>query len=325
MLKKRKKHLYPSCLNFPVFQEEKTHEISNRMSIFIFVFLSLFISFQSQAFGKQDCLTLFHKESGHSLNQNKPTLWENSFGLAQHLPLFRTALEVRQRPRLTKQQKQQAEKDFALAFKRRESITMASLIAEFPFLKKIRFTDPSILEQIPENHRHWCPRGWSPTQIASYTKDLDLLHFMLALKMDIRTLKEAGALSVENNPLHIAIKVGFKEGAKMILEFVGKTPFGTRNRFIDEKDQLKQTPWYMAINKDMELRRISYISVVGNYGPSAHVSSYTSRGPRDGYEVAIDTEIPEIISRTHYLKAHNYEHYKGIRRNSPRPDIKRPF
>ena len=238
-----------------------------------------------------------------------------------------------------KKAREKAEMDFLLAFKGRNAMGMISLIKEFPFLKDTRFKDPSVLDQIPEKHRYWCPRGWSPAQIASYIRDIDLLNFVLSLEMNIRSMKKTGGESVESNPLHISIQRDFKEGAIRILEFAGKTPYGRRGRFIDEKDGLKQTPWHLAIQRDiingierdMENQivhhKIYYMDIVGRYEPSRLVSSYTLRGDRDGFEAAYDTGIPIVKRKADkYLVAPNYDHYKEVRENSFRHrGLKRPW
>lgn len=221
--------------------------------------------------------------------------------------------------------KAQAEKDFLLAFQRRDKIDMSLLIEQFPFLKGIRFTDPSLLEEISEFDRHWCPKGWSPLQIASYRKDSDMLDFLLTIGMDFRTKKRQGGESLESNPLHIAIRRDFKEGAKRILSHAKFIPFGTRNRFIDEKDHRKKTPWCLAVQKDRQNQILRYTNIVGSYEPSGLVKCYTLVGAKDGFQIAIASqEWPLIRQAYRYLVAPDYDSYRHMREEYPHIDLKPP-
>ena len=243
------------------------------------------------------------------------------------LPLFRSVIDAVPRRRTSKLQKQQAQEDFLRAFKNNEAVEMIRLVKEFPFLKTVRFTDPYLLGRIEKKDLNWCPKGWSPAQIASYIRDIELLNFVvIELGMDIRSMKAPGGETVESNPLHIAIRKDFKVGAKSLLDYVGLQSFGfVRNRFVDEKDHLKRTPWFLAVEKDLANRRIRYISLVGRYGPSGYVKSYTFNGVKDGYEIAYATGEDTIIARAHrFLIAPKYDHYREIERESRRPRLRPP-
>ena len=247
-------------------------------------------------------------------------------GFVSHASGKRSPEARRKKGRLTKQRKEEITQDFLTAFKSENFVDMRNLVMEFPFLRKVRIKDPAALKGIAGKDRHWCPRGWSPLGIAAYKKQLDLFKFLLSLAMDIRTIKKQGGESVESNPLHISLRRGFREGVVDVLEYAGYVRFGTEsNRFIDEKDHQKLTPWALAIERDSIHRKIRYIRIVGEYRPSGYVSSYTSRGPMDGYEIAKATGSDNVVQYAKmYLVAPKYRKYKEIRRNSPRPDLKRP-
>lgn len=244
------------------------------------------------------------------------------------LSLFQEAIEVNPRRRVLRQEKEQAKQDFLAAFKNSSILSMIRLVREFPFLKTVRYSnDPYLLSRIREKDLKWCPKGWSPIQIASYIKDIELLNFLLGLDMDVYSIKRPGGENLESNPLHIAIKKDFKEGAMAILHHVGFQKFGSiPRRFIDEKDHLKQTPWLLAVKNDLDRQRIHYILLIGRYKPSGYVKSYTSNGgPKDGYEIARSTRVGIIINMAQrFLVAPNYKHYQEIRRESPRPDLTPP-
>ena len=229
----------------------------------------------------------------------------------------------KKKKRLSQEEKRQAETNFLLAFQTQNYPYMFDLVQEFPFLKAIRFKEAGAFEDIPKEDHHLCPEGFSPLQIASYKKDLELLDFLLNLDMEFRAKKRPGGESLESNPLHIALKRDFKEGVKRILSHAGFSPFGLKNRFIDEKDHLKKTPWSLAIEKDLQTRTLRYTNLVGFYRPSGYVSSYTSKGPRDGYEIARDTGESALIEQAYrWLKAPNYKKYQRIRQESSRPPLK---
>ena len=305
------------------------------LSLFIFLLFPL-ISFRAEGVSSERCQTAIRKsvskgqQNPGSTNviSNHPEqidFLDQAIFLAPPQPSAEEKTNVQNKTRKTKAEKIQAEKDFLLAFQRRNKANMNELIRQFPFLKKIRFTDSFLLEEIPIIDRQWCPRGWSPLQIASYKKDLDLLEFLLSLDMEFRAKKKPGGESLESNPLHIAIRRDFREGAKKILSHAKLIRFGHRNRFVDEKDHLKKTPWYLAVQKDIQNRILRYTNIVGRYKPSGHASSYTPKGPKDGYQIAMATREPDIIRQAHrYLVAPNYEKYKLLREESSRPNLTPP-
>ena len=233
---------------------------------------------------------------------------------------------VKIKKRVTKQQVWQ---NLLTAFMNRNFTDMVNLVKEFPFFKKekIRFTDPSLLERIPMEHRRWCPKGWSFLQVAAYEKDLRLLDFLLDLDMNVRTISALGGVSVESNPLHISIRRDFKAGAERVLKHVGKVPFGeVKNRFIGEKDHMKLTPWFLAVVRDSKYRNIRYVPIVAQYSPSVHVRFYTKKeGDMDGYKIAYSTDNDTIKwYADNYLIAPNYSKYKDIKDTNLRSGLKPP-
>lgn len=323
---------------------------NNILKIFLLADLILFTSFKSQA-----AITKCHRnfKNNHSSDQTAQQMNlfppdvlsdqpKGQIDLFSHSPLEAQSLngsaysvndpthslieDLAEAKRLTQQQKDQIRDFFLSAFKSRNLKDMRKLVRNFPFLKEIRFTDSSLLKEISEYDRYWCPKGWSPLQISAYKKDLDFLDFFLDLGMDIRTVKGPGGVSLESNPLHIAIRMDFEEGAERILTYAKKTNFSLKNRFINEKDHNKHTPWFLAVKQDSKRpHKIRYIHIIGRHKPSGYVMSYTREGSKDGYEVAALTgnNIIKLYART-YLVAPAYEKYKDIRNNSPRPKLLPP-
>ena len=197
--------------------------------------------------------------------------------------------------RLTKKEK--AKKDFMGAFLKNDNQAMSEIVKE--------------------HQEQWMPVGWSPLQLAAYEKNINQLKFFLNLGFKPRTKKRQGGNSFEHNPLHIAIKMDFKEGAQTILKYIGYMPMHSRiRRFVDEKDNNKQTPWVLAIQADMRTRTLRFINIVGRFHPSGYVLSFVKgrSEPVDGYEYARKTGEPKVIqAANNYLIASNYNTYKEHR------------
>ena len=260
---------------------KKTDSFLKVFLLTAFVFCSFFES-QSQPLRIKKCPKSFTRRAVHHPDSNvHPPLFDISSESFSQFPsnkprqtsldkqvdsvdltvrsLIRRLSVVKRNKRVTKQQVQQ---NLLTAFMNRNFTDMANVVKEFPFLKKekIRFTDPSLLERIPMEHRRWCSKGWGLLQIVAYEKDFKLLDFLLDLDMNVRTISALGGVSVESNPLHISIRRDFKAGAERVLEYVGKVPFGeVKNRFIDEKDHMKLTPWFLAVVRDSKYRNIRYV------------------------------------------------------------------
>ena len=222
-------------------------------------------------------------------------------------------------PRSTKAKKEQAEKNFLKAFQDNNYQEMIEIVENFPFLKTIRF-DHSALPDNPiskEHQKKWMPLGWSPPQVAAYEKDIEKLIFFLELGFNPRTKKRTGGVSLEHNPLHIAIKVYFANGVSMTLKHVGFEPMDRdhlRNRFIDEKNNDKQTPWILAIQSDLKIKRTSFTARVARFRPSGYVESFVHGRLVDGYEYAKMSRVPKIIQIARKsLEARNYELYRPYR------------
>ncbi|MDE0091754.1 MAG: hypothetical protein OXN83_00520 [Oligoflexia bacterium] len=224
---------------------------------------------------------------------------------------------------ITASKKEEILKSFLHLFHTRNIKQIEKLVLEYPFLKKsARF--PTLNSSIHIEHQSWMPLGWTPPQMASYLKDLDLLNLFLKLDFNIRTQKKQGGVSLENNPLHIAIKRNFFEGAQSILNHVGHIKFGVKNRLIDEKTHDKYTPWALAIQHYQKSNALDFIDLIGRYTPSGYVESYNWNGPKDGYKLADETGSQAVIHRANrYLMAPNYEYYQEIKQKSPYPFRKR--
>ena len=301
-----------------------------RTALFLPGFI-FFISFFAQGDGCYNSV----KRSGSFAQRQSPEQLDlfsksrRNLGASKRESTVESLRDIKPKVKLTKKEiEAQVSKEFLLAFKSKDAKSMMELVREFPFLKEIRFTDPSLLEEINKKNRSWCPEGWSPLQIEAYRGDIWWFDFFLKLGMDIRARKKPGGGSKESNPLHISIKRDFYEGASRILDFIGYVRFGQEpNRFIDEKDHLKQTPWHLAVNKDSLYRRneIRYISLIGRYRPSGYVKSYTFAGARDGYQIAALTGRGDVkrLAEIHLI-APNYDFYQSVRQRSSRPALVPP-
>ena len=306
---------------------------------FLFIFLSLFC-FSSyggaceQVFEKNlEQMSLFSKEHLDQI--------EKSQNSKQKEPLKNASLKTKQSEnkqdslensileeirksgepalRVSRRKKHIIAKLFIDYFKSQDFENMERLVVKYPFLKSERFASASDLKDyIEKEDDRSFPMGWSPVQAASFAKDLKMLEFLLKQGFDIRSKKRQGGESLEDNPLHIAIKQNFIAGAKTILNHDGYINFGRRrNRLIDEKDINKHTPWFLAIKQDLKNENLDFIHLIGEYNPSGYVESFDWDGPKDGYELARKTGNSQIISLSYlYLKAPNYEYYKDIKRNS---------
>ena len=233
-------------------------------------------------------------------------------------PVAKKTSSAKARPPTRKQITQ----NFLESFHARDTTQIKELVLKHPFLKKVRF--PIDQSSIQKEHQHWMPEGWTPPQMASYLKDLELLSLFLELDFNLRTKKKTGGVSVEDNPLHIAIKRNFLEGAKSILNHVGPVRFGIRNRFIDEKTHDKYTTWALTIQHYQKYRELNFINLVGKYQPSGYTESYDKDIPKDGYKLANETGSSEVIDlASRYLIAPKYEHYREIKQKYPNPFYKR--
>ena len=218
--------------------------------------------------------------------------------------------------------RKQIKQNFLSAFQSRDIKQLKELVLKQPFLKKTRWP----VEQSPvhKEHQNWIAEGWTPLQIASYLKDLELLNLFLELDFNVRTKKKTGGVSIEDNALHIAIKRNFLEGAESLLNHMGFVRFGRRNRFIDEKTHDKYTPWALAIQHYEKYGNLDFIRLIGRHQPSGYTESYDSGIPKDGYVLANETRSSEVIRMANmYLIAPKYEHYREIKQNHPYPFHKR--
>lgn len=176
-----------------------------------------------------------------------------------------------------------------------------SLIVSHPFLreKNIRFTEPSILKKIPEHLQALCPLGIGLYHFAVIHRNYELLDMLLYLKVNIRTNKMTGGVSLESNALHLAIRQGFLPGVTRIVN----TPHlsndkKTRGFFIDEKDNEKQTPFSLAVEQAVKSRRYAILELVAKNSPSGEVevlSRDAKYAPLDGLSIALNTGNPRII------------------------------
>jgi len=231
-----------------------------------------------------------------------------------------------------KQKKEQAVQNFIQAFESQNVQNITNLVKEFPFLKSVRITDTKWLDKkIRKNEQKWCPEGWSFLQVASYTRNILMTKILLGLNFDVRSKKGRGGLSLEHNPLHIAIKKNYITGLEIIFSYIpAHDRTKKRGHFIDEKTQMKHTPWSLAINRDIKnlekgtAKKLLFTPFLAQYKPSGYVESYViARGPKDGFELAYMSKHPEIIrlAREH-LRAKDYQTYKEIKQDYP-PGFKR--
>lgn len=219
-----------------------------------------------------------------------------------------------------KEKKELAEKNLLQAFEERNFQEMGNLVQEFEHLKNIRIEDSTFIENnVDKDHRHWCPKGWGLLHLAVYRQDLEMLDWLLNAGFNVRTKKKTGAVSVEHNPLHIAIRRGFIEEAKHILTHTKTyTPGKRKGHFIDEKNQETKTPWALAVEQDSQHYRsegLLFTPLIAKYKPSGHVESYyPGEGLKDGYEIASASGSVTIMDLAKkHLRAKNYKEYKEIR------------
>lgn len=230
-------------------------------------------------------------------------------------------LKPQKKTRYSKKEKELLSQTFFDFFYKKDKRSIKSLVSAHPFLRNAR--TPLPLQVLNSSaYRSWfdLEAGWTPLQIAAYNKDLDLLKFLLDMGFNYRAKKERGGVSTEYNPLHIAISADFKKGAESILQAAGLQKFKEErggNRFIDEKTGDKQTPWALAVFKDVRNKTVEFIPLIGKYEPSGYVESYILNEPMDGYLLAERYGGPGIHKLAlKYLKAPNYDKYMEIKNNS---------
>jgi len=235
-------------------------------------------------------------------------------------------LKPHRKPKYSKKEKELLSQTFLDFLSKKDKASMKNLVLEHPFLQDIRL--PLSQELLSSSdYKGWfdLETGWTPLQMATYNKDLDLLQFLLDMGFDYNSKKSRGGVSIEYNPLHIAIVTDFQIGAESILQAVGLQKFGKhKHRFIDEKTGDKKTPWSLAVIKDVNNKRVEFTSLIGEYEPSGYVESYIFNEPMDGYMLAKRYGGPgmyELAQR--YLKAPNYDKYMDIKNNSIRNRRKR--
>ena len=284
------------------------------IQILLFGIFSLFspFLFSTPAQNIENCLSEFQDKGKPKQEEKKQlSLFDNSSPSIE--PPIQSEILFPTKPQNTKVEKDTIIKDFFLAFKKRNHQQIKKLVNKFPFLKEVRFESSFVNRFVEKRHLHWCPEGWSPPQLASYTKDIQILEWLLELDFNIRTKKTIKEGNIEHNPLHISIKRDFKEGAQKILAYAhdGHIPSKKRNRFIDEKNQDKETPWAMAVRQDQKKPLPVFMLIVGQYHPSGYVESYDQDGPKDGYEIAEETGNNIFIRLAkYYLVAPNYRKHK---------------
>ncbi|MGI9548792.1 MAG: hypothetical protein ACR2M7_02270 [Bdellovibrionales bacterium] len=221
--------------------------------------------------------------------------------------------------RLTKEKFAGKKAEILQALKATDLVELRLLLEQYPQLKNQRWTheeDPAFFKQIGEDYK-WCPKGWGLLQIAAYLKEPNLLNLFLNLNVNVRARKTKGGESIEDNALHIALRRNYTQGIEIIFSHLPRERFGSKKqRFIDEKSHDKKTPWFLAIKRDREYKKVVFTHMVGQYEPSGFVESYIiGRGPRDGFDVANSTgQIKFIKLAQKYLKiSSNYKKYKDIK------------
>ena len=279
-------------------------------------------------------LSLLNNEGQFFLPEEQPTTVERSdtevdLKIAANKQIS-TASPAKTSSQNTKKQKSKklskTEKEYKItvqlyqAIEKRDFNSIIFLSDKFPFLKEIRFNDSNFINKnIHKDHQHLCPEGWSPVQLATYKRDIELLKMFLNLNFAFRTKKRQGGVSLEYNPLHIAIKIDFTQGAQYILNHTYKSIFNEKkgHRFIDEKTHYKQTPFALAVEESQKTQftQLAFIKLITRVGISGYVESYFKDRLMDAYQIAEFTEHPEIQSLVRqFARAPNYNEYKEKRR-----------
>ena len=224
--------------------------------------------------------------------------------------------------RLTKQKLFEKKAEILEAVENSNLPQLRQLLEQYPQLKDLRWnqhTYPSFFSKMGEDYK-WCPKGWGLLQIAAYLKEPNLLNLFLNLDVNIRTQKRKGGESIEDNALHISLRQNYRQGIEIIFSHVPRERFGSKKqRFIDEKSHDKKTPWFLAIKRDREYKKIIFTHMIGQYEPSGFVESYIiGRGPRDGFEIAKSTGNKKFInlSRKYLRRSANYKKYKDMKMRS---------
>ena len=171
-------------------------------------------------------------------------------------------------------------------------------------------------KHIEYNHQNF-PKGISPIQWAVIQRNFKLLEKLLNLGFNYRVLRGKGAKPIEDNPLHLAIKMNEFGIARIILEKEGKInlqskdnrPSGPR-RFIDEKGIDNQTPFVLAVLKAHENKNsFNFARLISNYKPSHHVKSEYNDLVLTNYEWAVRlayrNKSPWIKDMTIYFQGNN--------------------
>ena len=194
-------------------------------------------------------------------------------------------------------------------------------LMEYPSLKDIRLTKediPHLFNKIKKEDRNWCPKGWGLLHLAAYFKNPVLLDSLLKVGVNARTKKKnytvtkhttrtvdfiKETVSFEDNALHISIKRNFEEGINIIFKHHPKEKFwriypigrlSTKIRFIDEISKDNQTPWLLALERDIEHEKdpnFTFTHLIGQQGPSLYFRSNTPYH-LDGYNYFFTKYIP---------------------------------
>ena len=283
--------------------------LSFALLIFSFFFHGSFASYNEKCksfFEEQSIFQLPLFKYSRELSSSKKTIEKT-------IPPKKENIQAIQNKAFTKKEILQI---FFEHFHNRNIKQIEKIVLANPFLKKARV--PFTNSDIKKEYHSLVPLGWTPLQMASYLKDLELLNLLLKLDFNLKTQKKQGGISREDNPLHIAIKRNFSKGAESILNHVSYVELGAqKNRFIDEKTQDKNTPWALAIQHYEKYKDSTFIHLIGKYAPSGYVESYSWDGPKDGYKLAQQTGSQRVIQLANrYLVAPNYEYYQHIKRNS---------
>ena len=185
------------------------------------------------------------------------------------------------------------------------------ILTTYPALKNIRLTKeeaPYLFNKIKKEDRDWCPEGWGLLHLAAYFKNPALLDLLLKVGVNARTKKKTytesyikQTKSFEDNALHISIKRNFEEGINIIFKHHPKEKFvryvrlrrrfdsfvriqvepkvekeSKGLRFIDEISKDNQTPWLLALERDIEHKKDSnftFTHLIGQQRPSLHFLS----------------------------------------------------
>lgn len=226
---------------------------------------------------------------GKSLSEkNKVLLKEKVFGHLETYITYRTEFS-----------KQSAEMDSIASppmlkqlthLANKEKKQLIDLINIYPYLKKkeVRFLeedypDSPLWNYLTSTQYESFGAGLGMLHITALLKEVILLESLLKAGVEYRSIRTIKKGYIENNILHIGLKIGSISVVNTVLNNVPIERFGiVTNRFIDEKDPHKQTPWHVSLVRFGKSKNPAFMKVLENHRPSGEVETLYQGRPING-------------------------------------------